>query len=106
MLQMPLAAVPSQTLNVVLAGQNCQIAMYQKTTGVYMDLTVNGTSVTRAVRCIEGARLLLDREYLGFIGDFSVIDTRGNSDPDFTGLGSRWQLLYIEASDLAAAGAA
>lgn len=103
MLQMPLAAVPSQTFGIVLAGQNCQIAVYQKTTGVYMDLVSNGVPITTAVRCVEGARLLLDRQYLGFVGDFGVIDTQGNSDPDYTGLGTRWQLLYLEASDLAAA---
>lgn len=102
MLQMPLAAVPSQTFSIVLAGQNCQLAVYQKSTGLYMDLVVNGTPVTTCVRCVEGARLLLDRKYLGFIGDFGFIDTQGNSDPVYTGLGSRWQLLYLEASDLAA----
>jgi hypothetical protein len=102
MLQMPLSAVPSQTFAITLAGQNCQLAVYQKTTGIYMDLTVNGKPITTAVRCVEGARLLLDRQYLGFIGDFGVIDTQGNSDPVYTGLGSRWQLLYLEASDLAA----
>lgn len=103
MLQMPLNAIPAQNFNTVLAGQNCTISVYQKTTGVYMDLISNGTPITKAVRCVEGARLLLDRGYLGFIGDFGFIDTQGNSDPVYTGLGSRWQLLYLEASDLAAA---
>lgn len=101
MLQVPLNAVPSQTFGIVLAGQNCQMAVYQKTTGLYLDLIVNGTPILNTMRCVEGARLLLDRQYLGVIGDFGFIDTQGNSDPDYTGLGSRWQLLYLEASDLA-----
>jgi len=83
MLQMPLNAVPSQTFAVVLAAQNCQIALYQKTTGMYMDLVANGTPITTGVRCVEGARLLLDRKYLGFVGDFGFIDTQGNSDPAY-----------------------
>lgn len=38
--------------------------------------------------------------YLGFIGDFWFADTQGTSDPDYTGLGSRFLLQYLEASDL------
>jgi hypothetical protein len=38
--------------------------------------------------------------YLGFIGDLSFTDTQGTSDPVYTGLGSRFVLLYLEASDL------
>lgn len=103
MKQMPLAAVPSQTFNIVLSGQNCQIAVYQKTTGMFMDLVSNGTPITTGVRCVVFGRLLLDRGYLGFIGDFYWVDTQGGADPVSTGLGSRWQLIYLEASDLAAA---
>lgn len=101
MLNVPLAAVPAQTLNTVLASQNCQISVYTKTTGIYLDLTVNGVAITTCVRCVVGARLLLDRAYLGFIGDLEFVDTQGQDDPSYTGLGSRWLLIYLEASDLA-----
>ncbi len=116
MKQIPLAALPSQTLTVVLAGQTCQIAVYQKqpivdsngvAAGLFFDLTSNGTSITRAVKCLDRARLLLDRTYLGFVGDFMLLDTEGSGPPNFTGsppaytgLGSRFVLLYLEASDL------
>jgi hypothetical protein len=34
-------------------------------------------------------------EYLGFIGDLAFFDTQGMTDPDWTGLGSRYILGYF-----------
>jgi len=52
---------------------------------------------------------LLDRTYLGVVGDFMFLDTQGSGPPTFngsppyyTGLGTQFLLLYLEASDLAA----
>lgn len=116
MKQIQLSAVPSQTINVVLAGQSCQIAVYQKTpvvdvygvaAGLFFDLVVNNVPITTGVKCLDRARLLLDRTYLGVVGDFMFLDVNGTgppdftgSPPDYTGLGSRFLLLYLEASDL------
>ena len=98
-----LSAVASQKLNVLLAGQNCQIKVYQKTTGVYLDLAINDAPVKSGVLCRD--RVLLVRHiYLGFIGDLAFFDTQGTSDPTYDGLGGRYQLVYLEASDLAANG--
>ena len=38
--------------------------------------------------------------YLGFVGDLMFSDTQGTSDPSSPGLGTRYLLMYIEASDL------
>jgi hypothetical protein len=104
----PLAAIPSQALNVTLGNQNCQLVVYQKTTGLYLDLSVSSVPVSTTVRCVVSTRLLLDRQYSGFIGDFGFIDTQPPNgdvgqaeDPVYTGLGGRWVLIYLEAADLA-----
>jgi hypothetical protein len=118
MQQIQLSAVPSQTLSVVLAGQNCQITLSQKqpivdeygvAAGLFLDLVVNGTPILTGVRCLDRTRLLLDRTYLGVVGDFMFLDTQGSGPPTFdgsppyyTGLGVQFLLLYLEASDLAA----
>lgn len=102
----PLAAVSSQQFSITLNGQNCTISVYQKTTGVYFDLIVNGAPVSTTVRCLNEARLCEDRQYLGFVGDFIFYDTQGVTDPVYTGLGSRYVLVYLEAADLAAISAA
>lgn len=118
MLLVPLSAVASQTLSIVLAGQNCQIAVYQKqpivdeygvAAGLFFDLIVGGVPITNTVRCLDRTPLLLDRQYLGFIGDFWFVDTTATEGgpptfngvpPFYTGLGSQFVLLYLEAADL------
>lgn len=113
----PLSQSPNQTLQIVLAGQNCAIELrtldgYATTDSVdfsepqpYLAFTldVSGVSITRTQNCLNRKRLLLNRQYLGFVGDFMFVDTQGQDDPQFAGLGTRWLLVYIEASDLAAA---
>lgn len=121
MLQIPLSAVPSQTLSIVLDGQSCQIAVYQKqpitdeygvAAGLFFDLIVGGVPIINTARCLDRTRLLLDRQYLGVVGDFMFLDTTATeggpptfngAPPYYTGLGAQFVLLYLEASDLAAA---
>jgi hypothetical protein len=94
-----LSAVPSQPLSVVLGNQNCQIKVYQKTTGVYFDLYVNNVPVKVGVAARDRT-LLVRHTHLGFVGDLSFFDTQGTSDPTYDELGTRYQLVYLEASDL------
>lgn len=97
-----LNATPSQTLAILLGGQSCQLNVYQKTTGLFMDVSVTTKTpplIIGGVICQNENRIVRDL-YLGFIGDFIFKDTQGNSDPDYTGLGDRFQLVYLEASDL------
>lgn len=100
----PLRAVPNQTLTVLLGNQNCRINVYQKFFGLYLDLAIGSTPIVAGVVC-ENANPIVRYAYLGFVGDLAFIDTQGSADPVYTGLGSRWQLAYLEAADLAAAAA-
>lgn len=95
--RIPLAAVPSQTLSVTLNGQNCQIELDTLSTGLYFSLTADGVVITRNTICRNVARLLLDRQYLGFVGDFMFRDLQGDTDPEFAGLGTRYVLVYDDA---------
>ena len=100
MLVVPTQAVPNQTLTVILAGQQVQVTLLQKSTGLYMDLQSNGEEVVGLVVCQNLNRIVRDL-YFGFIGDFVFLDNTGaGADPDFTGLGSRFSLIYLEAADL------
>jgi hypothetical protein len=102
----PLIPIASQQVNITLDGQPCQINVYQKYTGLYLDLFLNGAPVSTTVRCLNQATLISDRQYLGFVGDLMFWDTQGDTAPAFAGLGpegtGRYQLIYLEASDLAA----
>lgn len=123
MLTIPLAAVASQNFSANLGGQAVQVNVYQLGVGdaaaLYMDLESNGSPVfsCRVCRGYGGTStpdttapfMLVGRRYLGFDGDFVWLDTQASSlvpaeDPEYSGLGDRWQLLYLEESDLEAAG--
>lgn len=92
-LLIPLAAVPSQTLAVALAGQSCRIHVFAKSTGVFLDLYKNDVPVVLGVPVINMVRVVRSG-YLGFAGDLYFYDTQGSSDPEYAGLGSRYVLLY------------
>lgn len=101
----PLQAVPNQTVAAALDGQQCQINVYQAQYGLFMDLYVGTNLIIGGVLCEDDNRIVRSA-YLGFNGDFVFDDTQGSSDPYYTGLGSRFQLVYLSPSDLAALGLA
>lgn len=95
----PLKSVASQTFAINLAGQDCTINVYQKTTGLYLDLYVGTTAIITTQICLDRVKLVR-YAYLGFIGDLAFMDTQGVDDPVYTGLGSRFQLMYLSASEV------
>jgi hypothetical protein len=103
MQQIPLQSVPSQQVQCLLNGQNCEIAVYMRGTRLYVDLAVNGVSISSAVLA-QNLTSLVPTAYLGFTGYLLFTDTLGTTDPQYTGLGSRYQLLYVTSADLATLG--
>lgn len=89
----PIAAVPSQSFTIVLNGQNCAINIYQLQTGLYFDLSVDDQSIVNTMICLNLVGLVRE-EYLGFVGQLGFVDTKGNSDPTYDELGSRYKLIY------------
>lgn len=99
MLTVPLQATPAQRVSVQLGGQACQITVYQKAFGLYIDLYVNDALIIGGVICENLNRIVRDL-YLGFLGDLTFIDTQGDGDPEYSGLGDRYQLLYLTPEEL------
>lgn len=95
----PLQAVPNQTLQVQLGTQACSLNIYQQAYGLYVDLYVNNVLIIAGV-IAENLNRIVRSVYLGFVGDFAFVDTQGSTDPVYTGLGDRYQLLYLEPADL------
>ena len=96
----PIQDVPNQTLQTTVAGQNCQINIYQLASGLFCDLYVGSVLIIGGVVCEDRNRLVRDL-YLGFIGDLCFIDTQGSSDPTTPGLGTQYLLAYLDTFDLA-----
>lgn len=99
MLIVPLQPLPSQVVSVLLANQPCLIELDQKSTGMFLNLYVNDALIIGGVVC-ENLNRIVRSAYLGFVGDLAFVDTEGASDPVYTGLGSRFNLAYIEQSEL------
>lgn len=104
----PLQAIPNQTLQVQLGGQNCTIAIQQTSYAMFFSLTLgsNSSPTVAGINCENLNRLVRDA-YLGFSGDLVFNDTQGTSDPVYTGLGglgARFQLAYLTPDDLTALG--
>jgi hypothetical protein len=89
----PLQAIPAQTVNILLAGQNCQISVFQKGEKMYLTLIANSKLLLSSIICRNRVKIVR-YPYLGFVGDLVFIDNAGNSDPLYTGLGSRFKLVY------------
>lgn len=99
MQQIPLNAAPFQTLSVTLGTQPCQLNIYTLSTGLYMDVLLNGSPVAQGVLCLNNNKIVR-AAYTGFVGDLIITDTQGTNDQTYDGLGARYQLVYLEAADL------
>jgi hypothetical protein len=102
-LTIPTTDVASQTIFTQLNNQNCQLNLYQKRTGFFLDLYLAPTQlVIGGVLCRNQCFLILN-SYLGFIGEFMWADTQGNMDPTVGwGIGTRFTLNYLLPSDIPA----
>lgn len=89
----PLVAVPSQTLSVQLGEQSCRINVRQRRTGIFVDLYVQDVAICEGVKAID-RKYVVRAPYTGFVGDLFFVDMQGTDDPYFDGLGSRWQLAW------------
>lgn len=100
MLLVPTQALPNQTLQVQLGGQPCTIDIMQYACGLFVNLYIAGELIIGGVIALNLTRIVRN-SYLGFIGDIGFVDTEGETDPVYTGLGTRYQLIYLEEADVA-----
>ena len=100
----PIQPVPSQQVLCVLGGQNCQIAIYERAaqgfTNIYVDLNSNGTNMFLATLAHNGDPLDPCNSYDGFQGNLFFVDTQGVDDPQYTGFGTRWFLVYLTPAEM------
>jgi hypothetical protein len=98
-------AIPNQQLSCQLNSQAVGVNIYQYAYGLFMDVYVAGTAIITGVIC-ENLNLIVRDAYLGFQGDFVWFDGVGASDPVYTGIGTRFKLVYLSPTDLATLGLA
>lgn len=100
----PIQPVPNQSFQAQLGGQACLFNLYQTAYGLFIDVYVGRKLIVAGVICENLNRIVRD-SYLGFIGDLAFIDAQATAgapglDPVYTGLGSQFQLLYLDPTDI------
>lgn len=89
-----IAAIPSQTFQVVLDDQQCRITLYQGGRRMYLDLDVDDEAVCRGAICQNRASVV-PFPTLNLLGSLHFWDTLGDEPPRYDLLGSRFLLLYV-----------
>ncbi|MFT9064570.1 MAG: hypothetical protein ABF430_12270 [Acetobacter persici] len=89
----PLSAVAYQSLKLTLSGRAVQLDIQQRTNGLYATIWLDGTMILAGIVC-QDRTWIVRRAYLGMPGDLVFIDQYGQNDPDYTGLGARYVLMY------------
>lgn len=104
----PIQPNPNQTVQVVLSNQACTLNIYQKSTGLFMDVLVDDVLIIGGVIC-QNLNRIVRSLYLGFIGDFAWVDVQGTvdangiavgTDPVYTGFGTQYFLIYATPDEL------
>ena len=94
MLQLvPLVNIPAQEISLVLNNQDCTIAVYMRGTHLYADLIVNDQQIVSGMLCHTGQPVVA-YEYMDFSGNLYWVDTQGQEDPVYEGIGTRFYLVY------------
>ena len=98
MTEIPLQAIPSQELQVILDGQNCTISLYWRWWKTYCDLLVDSEPVFTGAVC-QNLQWINQSPSILFSGGLIFVDTLGGEAPRWDGLGDRWRLLYFDADE-------
>ncbi|CAK8736345.1 hypothetical protein SODG_000595 [Sodalis praecaptivus] len=94
MLEIVLKPLKAQQFIVSLNNQACAIRLNQRSTGLYLDLSVNDTPCLQGVLCLNGNKIVR-YGYLPFAGELFFADLEGKADPEWAGLGQRFKLYYL-----------
>lgn len=98
MIKIPLNPVPSQSIKVVLAGQNCEIKIYYRFGTMYMDLICNNSLVQSGAVCRNRASIVQVANN-NFKGSLHFVDLLGESEPIYKDFQSRYSLLYVSEDE-------
>lgn len=89
----PIAATANQSFSCRLDGKNAQITLTTTQHGLFADVVYDGTAVALGRLCLDRVDINPNR-YLGLPQFLGFVDLQGTQDPDFTGFGTRYLLVY------------
>ena len=104
MLEIPLIAWPNQEFTANLAGQSCRIRVQDREGHTFLDLTKGQKLLRQGAICTPLTPILT--RPVDFTGNLVMIDVNSaadtQTDPVYTGYGTRWRLYYITEDEEAA----
>lgn len=98
-----LKAIPNQLVSTVLNGKSVVIEAIQRGDFMAAKVTIDGVLKESGAICANGLDLLQNCAS-ELQGSLSFIDTVGDSDPTYTGLGDRYQLAFVPTQESANGG--
>ena len=98
MVEIPLQAIPSQEVQVILDSQNCTLSVYWRFGKLYADLLVDSEPVFTGSIC-QNLQWVNQSPSPLFSGGLIFVDGLGDEAPRWDGLGTRWALLYLDADE-------
>ena len=99
MQEIPLNPVAFQSIKVPLSGKSVQLDIQQRTNGLYINIWLSGKMIMAGIIC-QNKTWIVRAAYLGMPGDLTFVDTVGKSNPEYSGLGSRYRLYYQEGQNV------
>lgn len=94
-----LQPVKGQTLQISLGGQRVTLRINQRTTGMFIDVALSGIWIVQGVLCLN-CNKIVRYPYLNFKGELFFADTKGDLDPVYDELGSRFKLFYATEEEM------
>jgi hypothetical protein len=94
-MEIPLSAIPFQRVSLVIGSQSVEIEVRQMGSSVFTSAVVDGVQITRSTRAVNGGELF-PWTFPDKPAEIKWVDTQGDADPQYEGLGSRWLLVYEE----------
>lgn len=89
------AGKASQVINTPVGNAVATFALSQKGGSLFADVALAGNTVAAGVAILDGVPII-NNAYSGFPGDVAIVDTQGSTKPNYTGLGSRYQLVWVQ----------
>lgn len=89
----PIDPIPNQSFDVDLSDQRCRFDFITKGVFLYMNLIIDEVEKLNGVICLNNVDLI-KYDDVGFKGKLYFLDTQGELDPIYYGLGDRWVLIY------------
>lgn len=99
MQNIPIQALPNQTLSVPLDNNQWDISIKTTNGTVSVTLVLNGIVIIENLRAVAGTRIIPDKYQES--GNFAII-TQNFQIPDYTQFGNTQTLVYISAAELSA----